>query len=122
MGTAPVETARALEKPYGDPGLTITGARGRVRASVGWLCVGIVFAIVLELACRVEDWVMYRTPLLSRYTAINDLVIRDADPELLQDANSGNQPAVPPLRPQSSHSGGSAKFQIIGVRPAGGKR
>ena len=38
-----------------------------------------VFAFVLELTCRVEDWVTYRAPLLSRYTSINDLMAHDAD-------------------------------------------
>jgi hypothetical protein len=44
-----------------------------------WVPVFLVFVITMELACRIEDWVMYRTPLLSRYTAITDLVVRDAD-------------------------------------------
>jgi hypothetical protein len=38
-----------------------------------------VFAIVLEATCRVEDWVAYGTPLLSPFTAQEQLVIRDAD-------------------------------------------
>ena len=52
----------------------------RVAASVaGWIAITVLFAFVLELTCRVEDWVTYRAPLLSRYTSINDLMTHDAD-------------------------------------------
>ena len=78
MGTAPVETARALGERY-DSGLGVSATRQRTHTAVGWVCLSIVFVLVLELTCRIEDWVTYRTPLLSRFTTINDLVIRDAD-------------------------------------------
>jgi hypothetical protein len=45
---------------------------------LGWLGIAVVFASALELACRVEDWVMYRMPLWSRYTSLDELVVRDA--------------------------------------------
>lgn len=35
--------------------------------------------IVMEVTCRIEDWVTYRTPLLSRASSVGDLVVRDAD-------------------------------------------
>lgn len=38
-----------------------------------------VFLGALELACRVEDWVTYGTPLTSRYTSQVDLMTRDRD-------------------------------------------
>ena len=44
-----------------------------------WIGIVFCFVFVLELTCRIEDWVMYRTPVLSRYTSIEDLVVRDAD-------------------------------------------
>jgi hypothetical protein len=44
-----------------------------------WIAIGVCFLFVLELTCRVEDWVMYRIPILSRYTSLEDLVVRDAD-------------------------------------------
>ena len=44
-----------------------------------WIAIGVCFLFVLELTCRVEDWVMYRTPILSRYTSLEDLAVRDAD-------------------------------------------
>jgi hypothetical protein len=34
--------------------------------------------LVLELTCRIEDWVEYRAPLLSRYSSLSDLIITDA--------------------------------------------
>jgi len=53
---------------------------GRVATSfAGWIGIALLFAFVLELTCRVEDWVTYRAPLLSRYTSINDLMTHDAD-------------------------------------------
>jgi hypothetical protein len=45
---------------------------------LGWLVIAVVVAIVVELTCRVEDWVMYRMPLASPYRSLDDLVIRDA--------------------------------------------
>jgi hypothetical protein len=44
-----------------------------------WIGIVLCFLLVLELTCRIEDWVMYRTPVLSKYTSIEDLVVRDAD-------------------------------------------
>jgi hypothetical protein len=46
---------------------------------LAWLGIGLVFALVLELTCRIEDWVTYRTPILSRVGSLDDLVVRDAD-------------------------------------------
>lgn len=37
-----------------------------------------IFAVFFELACRVEDQVRYGTPLLSRFTSQEDLMVRDA--------------------------------------------
>lgn len=56
-----------------------TPRRGRRPARIlGWLGIALVCCVVLELACRVEDWVMYRMPLWSRYTSLDQLVVRDA--------------------------------------------
>lgn len=38
-----------------------------------------VFLLVLELTCRIEDWVTYGTPIISRVGSLEDLVVRDAD-------------------------------------------
>jgi hypothetical protein len=52
----------------------------RISATVaGWIAITVLIAFVVELTCRVEDWVTYRAPLLSRYTSINDLMTHDAD-------------------------------------------
>ena len=47
--------------------------------ALSWLALFVAAAIVFELSCRVEDWVMYRTPIASPYRSIDDLVTRDAD-------------------------------------------
>jgi hypothetical protein len=44
-----------------------------------WLVIFAVFAVAFELACRVEDWVLYRTPILSPYHSVEDLLTRDAE-------------------------------------------
>jgi hypothetical protein len=73
-GGAPGATTRPL-----DPSIvTPIATRSRLRIALGWLWVAIVFAVALELTCRIEDWVMYRMPMMSRYTSLEDLVIRDA--------------------------------------------
>ena len=38
----------------------------------------IVFAFSLEAACRVEDWVEFRTPIMARERSQEDLLVRDA--------------------------------------------
>ena len=38
----------------------------------------IVFAFSLEAACRIEDWVEFRTPVLARERSQEDLLVRDA--------------------------------------------
>lgn len=42
------------------------------------LCV-VTFVVTLEAACRAEEWVQYRTPLLSVYQSTDDLIERDRD-------------------------------------------
>jgi hypothetical protein len=39
----------------------------------------VVFAVIFELTCRIEDWVMYRMPIGSPYRFVEDLIVRDAD-------------------------------------------
>ena len=46
---------------------------------VRWLALAACVGIVFELTCRVEDWVMYRMPILSPYTSVEDLLVRDRD-------------------------------------------
>lgn len=55
------------------------GRRSPLVTVLRWASIVVVGAVVLELACRVEDWVMYRMPLLSRFETLNDLIERDAD-------------------------------------------
>jgi len=45
---------------------------------LGWIGIGLLMALMLELTCRVEDWVMYRMPLWSRFSSLDQLVVRDA--------------------------------------------
>ena len=51
----------------------------RLRRLAAWVGLGIVVSLVFELTCRVEDWVMYRMPLVSPYRSVEDLIVRDAD-------------------------------------------
>jgi hypothetical protein len=37
------------------------------------------FALVFELSCRIEDWVRFRTPLLSPFTSQTDLIVQGPD-------------------------------------------
>ena len=53
-------------------------ARSAGTGLAGWLLIVLVFVFSVEFACRVEDWVMYRMPILSRYRSLDDLVVRDA--------------------------------------------
>jgi hypothetical protein len=54
-------------------------ARSRLRRLIAAAGLVAVSLIAVELTCRVEDWITYGTPLFSRVTTLNDLVIRDAD-------------------------------------------
>jgi hypothetical protein len=80
MGTAPAETAPTLRQDY-SPQVPAPSPNspGRAGGVLTWVGVVIAFLVTLELTCRVEEWVMYRTPMLSRYTQVNDLLVRDAD-------------------------------------------
>jgi hypothetical protein len=54
-------------------------ARWSARTVLAWASVFAVSLLVLEVTCRIEDWVAYRSPLISSFTSLDDLVIRDAD-------------------------------------------
>jgi hypothetical protein len=43
------------------------------------LALVVLFAFSLEAACRIEDWVEFRTPLFARERSQTDLLVRDAD-------------------------------------------
>jgi hypothetical protein len=42
------------------------------------LLLTLLFLVTLEAACRLEDWVQYRTPLFARERSPMDLLVRDA--------------------------------------------
>ncbi len=73
-------TARTASETFARDG-TATSRRtsGPLTAMLRWASIVVVGALVLEMTCRVEDWVMYRMPLLSRFESLDDLLIRDAD-------------------------------------------
>ncbi len=64
-------------------GLSSTSARvaprSRVHRIAELLALTILFVVSLELTCRVEDWVEYRTPIFTRERSTMDLLIRDAN-------------------------------------------
>jgi hypothetical protein len=43
------------------------------------LALAALFFLVLELSCRLEDWVRYRTPIFSRFRSQSDLLVHDLD-------------------------------------------
>jgi len=79
VGLAPVEDRTSLDGVYSASTTAAVPSRSRARVVLSWVPVLFVFAVVLELTCRVEDWVSFRTPALSTATSISDLVVRDAD-------------------------------------------
>lgn len=44
-----------------------------------WLGLLVLFVLALEFSARAEDWVRYRTPILSRFRDQSDLMVRDKD-------------------------------------------
>ena len=52
--------------------------RGTARRIGEALGLAVLFAFSLEAACRVEDWVQFRTPVLARERSQLDLLVRDA--------------------------------------------
>jgi hypothetical protein len=60
-----------------------TGGEYRPRATprtwLRWAVLTVVFAVALELACRVEDWLRFGTPFLTPVTSQGDLLVRDSE-------------------------------------------
>jgi hypothetical protein len=80
MTTSAATAARLGQEPYEPPAAQTPTARSSLAAAMTrWIAIALAFAVTLELTCRVEDWLMYRMPIASRYTSLNDLTIRDAD-------------------------------------------
>lgn len=52
---------------------------GPARRVVEGLALLGIFGAAIELTVRIEDWVRFRTPLLSRITSARQLMVRDAD-------------------------------------------
>jgi lysophospholipase L1-like esterase len=53
-------------------------ARGKLSRIGEALVLLILFAVSLEGACRVEDWIQFRTPVLAPERSQEDLLVRDA--------------------------------------------
>ena len=53
--------------------------RPRVPLAARWGALALVAVVVAEATCRVEEWVRYGTPLLSRAASHDDLFVVDAD-------------------------------------------
>ena len=81
--TATTAPPRAVSFTPSSPTATRLGVQTPRRrpfaTAISWIALLVAAAVVFELSCRVEDWVMYRTPIASPYQSIEDLVIRDAD-------------------------------------------
>lgn len=53
--------------------------RAIARPFLRWVALTIVFLVMLELTCRIEDWLRFRTPLFTPITSQTDLMVRDRD-------------------------------------------
>jgi hypothetical protein len=53
--------------------------RATVRPFLRWVALTIVFLVALELTCRIEDWLRFRTPLFTPMTSQTDLMVQDRD-------------------------------------------
>ena len=73
--SSPRPTAGPASPETITPG-TSRSSRSRNIGPVAFLFIGM---LALELTCRVQDLVVFGTPLLSVYTAQDQLIIRDAD-------------------------------------------
>ena len=70
--------AVATVRPYLRVVATSPGEPSPIRRFVEFFALLALFAVSVELVCRIEDWVQYRTPLLARERSQGDLLIRDA--------------------------------------------
>jgi hypothetical protein len=52
-------------------------ARHKAQSVAEILGLALLFALSLEAACRIEDWVEFRTPIFARERSQADLLIRD---------------------------------------------
>ncbi len=73
--SSPRPTTRPVSPETITPG-TSRRSRGRNIGPVAFLLMGM---LALELTCRVQDLIAFGTPLLSAYTAQDQLIVRDAD-------------------------------------------
>ena len=60
------------------PKNSAASARKRAYRSGEAVGLAILFAFSLEAACRIEDWVGFRTPIFARERSQADLLVRDA--------------------------------------------
>jgi hypothetical protein len=51
----------------------------RARTIARWTALALLFLVTLEVTCRIDDWVRFRTPLHSPITSQVDLMVRDQD-------------------------------------------
>src|SRR5947209_1949044 len=51
--------------------------RSRVPTILRWIALIGLFAFTLEMTCRIEDWLRFRTSLLSPITSQDDLFVHD---------------------------------------------
>ncbi len=69
----------SIEAPRAPASSGVDGARPRRAPVLRWTMLAIVFVLALELTCRIDDWVKYRTPLFTPVTSQSDLLMRDRD-------------------------------------------
>jgi hypothetical protein len=52
---------------------------GFLRTAAGIVGLILIIALAMEVTCRLDDWIRYRTPIWSRVVSEEDLLVRDAD-------------------------------------------
>jgi hypothetical protein len=66
-----------------EQGVPDAGAEDRPRAtsrsSLRWAVLTVVFLVVLEVTCRIEDWVRFGTPFFTPITSQSDLLLQDRE-------------------------------------------
>ena len=77
-----MSTNVALES-FEEHGIASADGEDRPRATpwapLRWIVLAVVFGVVLELTCRVEDWLRFRTPLFTTIISEGDLMVRDRE-------------------------------------------
>src|SRR5918998_6875961 len=77
--SAEITLEREEELEVGAPADVQPRRRSAVRTTVAWVALAGLFLFTFEMTCRIEDWIRFRSPILSPITSWEHLLIRDRD-------------------------------------------